>query len=108
MAKARFFSNSIIKLDHTENEIMSSLRGTRTSPQATFTVPEHTVGTNNLMIFIDGRIIIRDRDYTDINSNNIQLTNPIDTNVDFHAILVKTSKDEHIDIGVETVKWESF
>ncbi|MCG8540829.1 MAG: hypothetical protein MJA82_12955 [Clostridia bacterium] len=103
MSKVKFFSNNLVILGGKESEIVSSLRGSRVVWQQIFTVPKHTVGTKNLLIFLDGKIMIQGRDYEDINSYEVQLTYPIDPGKDFHAILVKTGKD-----GNGALEWESF
>lgn len=103
MSKVNFFSNNLIVLGGKESEIVSSLEGERVTLQQIFLVPEHEVGTNNLLIFVDGRIMIPRRDYKDINSYEIELTQAIDPSIDFHAVLIKTGKD-----GNGALEWENF
>lgn len=103
MSKVNFFSNNLIVLGGKESEIVSSLEGERVITQQTFLVPKHQVGTKNLIIFVNGKIMIPNRDYKDINSNEIDLTYAIDPNIDFYAILIKTGKD-----GNGTLEWENY
>lgn len=107
MENTTFFSNTNNFLDHGENEAIISPSGTRLDWQAIFTVPSHNVGTDNLMVFLDGKLCIRGRDYTDINSGQISFSTLISPSRDFHAILVKTMKG--IGEVVEAkVTWEDF
>lgn len=104
MSKATFFSNTLNYFDLTENEIMSSLANTRPIPQRIFTVPQHNVDTNNLIIMIDGKVQIRGVDYEDINSSEIRFFNDIGTDKDFHSILIKNKAGE----GGTDIDWGSF
>lgn len=105
MSKVKFFSNNLIVVGGKESEIVSSLKGERTDWQQIFRVPEHTVGTKNLLIFVEGKILIPDRDYKDINSYEIELTYALEPNKDFHAILIKTGEDGD---GGGALEWEDF
>lgn len=89
MSKATFFSNTLIYLDNAENEIKYSLAYTRIYDQRIFAVPEHNVNSNNLLIFLDGRIQIRGVHYEDINSFNVRFINNISPNREFYSILTK-------------------
>ena len=105
MSQARFFSNTLIYVDLTENEVMSSLANTRLNVQDVFQVPEHTVDTNNLMIFVDGHIKIRDVDYEDINSFEVRFFSPLAITQEFHSILTKNRTGDSTDDGCY---WEDF
>ena len=115
MSKAKFFSNSVIMLDHKDSETILSLKDTRLEQQDIFKVPEHNVGTTNLMIFLDGRLCVPSRDYVDINSSQVKFTRQINIGEDFHSVLIKTSKDtvyiggdgEEIVVPSPT-QWEDF
>ena len=93
MSKATFFSNTLIYLDNAENEVMSSLANTRPNNTRVFNVPEHNVNTNNLFIFLDGRIKIRGEDYEDINSFQIRFLYDVSTSQVFHSVLTKNGID---------------
>lgn len=86
-----FFSNNLIYVDSEQLEITKSLSNERPSLQKTFSVPNHTVGTNNLLIFLNGELQIRDKHYGDYNSHSIQFKNNVDTKSDFVAILIKAN-----------------
>lgn len=113
MSKAKFFSNSVMMLDHKDSEYTLSLKNTRTTTQRSFSVPMHNVGTPNLMIFVNGQLCVPDRDYIDINSSTVRFNRNIQTHEDFHAILIRTSKDV-VYIGEgdmppsESLEWEYF
>lgn len=108
MSRVQFFSNTLINLDHTECAIEYSLANTRTSPQRIFTVPEHSVNTSNLLIFIDGKMAIKGRDYEDINSYQVELTSDLPINVDFYSILIFTGTN-YIGTGEgEHLIWGDF
>ena len=93
MSQAKFFSNTVMMLDHKDNETTLSLKNTRLAQQRIFSVPEHSVGTSNLMIFLDGKLCVPIRDYIDMNSYQVQFTRQINIGEDFHSVLVKTSRD---------------
>lgn len=85
-----FFSNNVIYVDGEEVEILKSLAGERKNEfQQIFDVPSHTVGTNNLSIFLNGVLQIKDKHYEDYNSNQIKFKNKIGNGYDFVAILRK-------------------
>ena len=105
MSKVKFFSNSLIVIGGKECEITTSLAGTRLQPQSIFEVPEHTIGTKNLLIYVDGKLLMPYRDYTDVNSHQVELTTSIDIDSDFYAILIITGNDGTAIGGVE---WEDF
>lgn len=86
-----FFSNNLIYVDSEQLEITKSLSNERANLQKTFSVPNHTVGTSNLLIFLNGKLQIRDEDYEDYNSYSIQFKNYIDTKSNFVAILIKAN-----------------
>ena len=93
MSKVNFFSNSLIVLAGKECETTSSLSNTRVKKEKRFKVPLHTIDTNNLMIFLDGKLQVKDRDYTDATSTEIEFTNEINVAVDFQSILIATHED---------------
>ena len=112
MSKAKFFSNSVIMLDHKDSEYSLSLKNTRTNAQKNFSVPMHSVGTPNLMIFLDGKLCVPNRDYTDINSTTVRFSRDIQIREDFHAVLIRTSKDIVYvgdgDTQPSAINWEYF
>ena len=101
----KFFSNSLIVIGGRECEIITSPSGSRLDDEDIFTVPIHTVGTNNLLIFVDGKVLIPNIHYKDINSYQIQLTKPIGTNVDFHSILINLDQDSD---SKDDLVWQDF
>lgn len=94
-----FFSNNLVYVDTEQLEIEKSLAGSRTNQQKIFQVPQHTVGTNNLLIFLNGNLKIKDIDYEDYNSNEINFKDYISINDDFIAILVKGNGDGSLEWG---------
>lgn len=84
-----FFSNNLIYVDSEQLEITKSLENQRPNLQKIFYVPQHTVGTDNLLIFLNGELKIKNKDYEDYNSNSIQFKNYIDTKSNFVSILIK-------------------
>lgn len=86
-----FFSNNLIYVDSEQLEITKSLSNERPNLQKIFTVPNHTVGTANLLIFLNGELQIKDKDYEDYNSHSIQFKNNVGTKSDFIAILIKAN-----------------
>lgn len=107
MSRIKFFSNNLITLDHKENEITFSLPDTRDDYIQQFKVPKHTVGTNNLLVFLDGRLVISDVHYEDINSHYISFYEPVPTDIEIYTILIKTSKDKTLKDS-EVIEWQSF
>ncbi len=61
-----FFSNNVIYVDGENIEKTVSLSGTRNGLQKVFNVPAHNIDTENLLIFCDGLLKIRDKHYKDI------------------------------------------
>lgn len=109
MGKVRFFSNNLIVKGGKESESTFSPKNTRPSIQSIFTVPKHNVGTKNLQIFVEGEFQAPDVHYTDINSHEIEFVQPISTNVDVYALLIKTGEDNHCSgSGGGDVEWEDF
>ena len=92
-------------LDLAENEIKSSLANTRLNNQSVFSVPEHNVNTNNLLIFVDGRIRIRGVHYEVINSFQVRFFSSLIPSQEFHSILIKNPLPSDITDGVY---WEDF
>lgn len=90
MSDVNFFSNSLIVLSGKECQTTSSLSGERSTVETKFDVPTHTVRSKNLLIFLDGRLQVIDRDYEDINSFEVRFTKDIPTTVDFQSILIAT------------------
>ena len=84
-----FFSNNLVYVDGEQLELARSLSGERLNPQNIFNVPKHTVNTNNLLIFLNGNLQIKDKDYEDYNSSQVKFKYKIATSSDFLAILVK-------------------
>lgn len=105
LSKATFFSNTLIYLDLAENETQSSLANTRPNNQLIFSVPEHNVNTDNLLIFVDGRVKIRGEHYEDINSFQVRFFSELTPNQEFHSVLIKNPISSGI---VEGVYWEDF
>ena len=106
MSKATFFSNTLNYFDIAENEVISSLANTRPEPRRVFTVPQHNINTNNLIIMINGAVKIRDVDYEDINSSQIRFFNSISIGVDFHSILIKNKGENGTPSS--DISWGSF
>lgn len=104
MSKVNFFSNSLIFSDPRESEKTVSLGVDRTVPQQVFNVPEHSVGTVNLLVFLDKQLQIPDVDYEDINSYEIRFFQPIDTGLDVYCVLMATQDEKE----EEEIKWEEF
>ena len=103
MSRVKFFSNSLIVLGGKESEMVSSLSGDRSTTRQKFRVPKHTQSTKNLLIFLDGKIQIPNRDYNDVSSEEVEFTFPVTTDRDFHALLINTGKD-----GNGALEWQSF
>lgn len=92
MSAYSFFSNNLIYVDGENCEIAKSLKNTRPDVTQTFTAPSHTVGTPNLLVFLDGRLQIKDVDYNDSNSTEIEFTNNVAVNQDVVIILVRAGQ----------------
>lgn len=98
-----FFSNNLVYVDTEQIEITKSLSGERNSSQKIFQVPAHTVDTNNLLIFLNGILQIKDFHYEDYNSNEVNFKNYISDDVDFVAILIKGDGN-----GSGSLEWGYF
>lgn len=94
-----FFSNNLVYVDTEQIEITKSLSGERNSNQKIFQVPSHTVGTNNLLIFLNGILQIKDLHYEDYNSNEVNFKNYISNDIDFIAILIKGNSSGSLEWG---------
>lgn len=89
-----FFSNNVIYVDgeNTEKVVYPKAKDEEERPpKQFFYVPSHTIDTQNLLIFLDGNIQIKDRDYEDANSDYIKFKKNIYFNQDVVAILIKGS-----------------
>lgn len=109
----RFFSNNLVLVDTKINESVKSLAGSRQSAQRVFSVPTHTIGTDNLMVYIDGLLKLRDVHYIDRNSNEIEFLYDIQAEQDFYALLIRV--DDASSSGATTDdnncccnKWHDF
>lgn len=105
MSKATFFSNTLMYYDLAENEIQSSLANTRLNNQTVFSVPEHNVNTNNLLIFVDGKIKVRGEHYEDINSFQVRFFSSLTPSQEFHSILIKNPLPSD---AIDGIHWEDF
>lgn len=94
MSKVNFFSNSLIVLSGKECQTTSSLRNTRDAPIDIFSVPEHSIGTNNLLVFVDGILKEPIRDYIDVSSYEVQFNEDIPIGSDFKSILISTEGED--------------
>lgn len=61
--------------------------------QSIFSTPAHNVGTDNLLIFVDGRLKVKTIDYEDISSDKVQFVNPILPSQVVMAFLIRTGAD---------------
>lgn len=86
-----FFSNNVIYVDGEQLEYVRHPPNEREEekPVYIFNVPSHTVGTHNLIIFLDGRLAILDKDYEDYNSYQIKFKRPIYRSQEVVALLIK-------------------
>lgn len=84
-----FFNNNLAM---GEPIILESLPNTRPTPTTKFIVPEHIVGTTNLLIFVDGQL--QRNNYTDSGWNHITFANPIPTSALFTALLFTNTGGE--------------
>lgn len=104
MSAYSFYSNNLIYVDGENCEIIKSLKNTRPKNETIFTAPNHTVGTPNLLVFLDGKLQIADVDYHDCNSYEIEFTNPVGITHDVVMVLIR-SKQQTVSDGLE---WGSF
>ena len=88
-----FFSNNVVYVDGENVEKSTSLAGTRSGLQKIFEVPAHNIDTENLLIFCNGKLQIKDKHYIDINSNQIEFVKAIKNDIDFVSILIKGNKE---------------
>lgn len=106
MSAYNFFSNNLVYVDGETCEIIKSLKNTRYSNETFFKTPKHTVDTSNLMVFADGQLQIKDVDYRDANSYEIEFTRTITPIHDIVIVFVR-GKDKEEDVDVN-IKWDSF
>ena len=88
-----FFSNNVVYVDGENIERVTSLKNTRGGGQTIFDVPSHNMDTDNLIIFCDRVLQIRDVDYIDYNSNQIQFNRVISKEIDVDAILIRGNRE---------------
>lgn len=88
-----FFSNNVVYVDGESVERITSLKNTRNGLQKIFQVPPHNIDTDNLIIFKNGELQIRNVDYIDLNSNEIEFKIAVETSIDIDSILIKGNKE---------------
>lgn len=89
----RFFTNDRIVIGSNTNERYIYPANSRPETQKVFKTPEHTIGSKNLLVYVNGELVIPERDYKDINSSQISFTDPIPPNKDVDIVLVLTGDD---------------
>ena len=73
--------------------------------QDIFTVPEHNVGTPNLLIFVNGILQHKDIHYQDINSYQIKFITPPDPTYDIYTVLLISNEGSG---EIQNIEWEDF
>lgn len=63
-----------------------SLPYSRTTSETIFTLPNYVIGSNSLLVFLDGQLKSKTIDYVEASSNSIEFNYPIDVNR--HVIVV--------------------
>lgn len=106
MSAYNFFSNNLIYVDSEICEITKSLANTRLTVQRVFEVPAHTVGTPNLLVFVNGGLQTKDIDYYDSNSSQISFTRDIPIDEDVVCILIKGKNSDSSES--QSLEWGSF
>lgn len=107
MSAYSFFSNNLIYVDGENCEIVKSLKNTRPSDTRFFTAPSHTVGTSNLLVFVDGILQIMGVDYHDCNSDEVEFYNPVRVAHDVVIVLIKSKQGDIINNNTG-IEWGSF
>lgn len=105
MSAYNFFSNNLIYVDGELCEITKSLANTRPTVQRVFDVPNHTVGTPNLLVFVNGSLKTEGSDYSS-NSHQVIFKNDIPIGYDVICVLIKGKNDNGS--TDKSVEWESF
>lgn len=107
MSAYNFFSNNLIYVDGELCEITQSLANTRPTVQRIFEVPNHTVGIPNLLVFVNGSLKAKGKDYDDSNSHQVTFKNDISVGHDVICILIKGKNNDN-DSSDKNIEWESF
>lgn len=61
-----------------------------------FTVPEYTVGSNNLQVFVNGLLCVKDAQYTEVSSTTIAFTFDVETSAEITAMVTIGSSYEGV------------
>lgn len=86
-----FFSNNVIYVDGEQVEYLRHPPNERDEEKPVYilSAPNHTIGTHNLIVFLNGQLQIKDKDYEDYNSSQIKFTKPIYRGHDVVILLIK-------------------
>lgn len=101
---SRFFSNTNIYIDYGNVDRITYKKNERDEIQNVFITPRHTLNTTSLLVFKDGKLQIKDRDYEDIDSTHIRFIEGVDTNIDVDIILISSGDPMYSG----DVNWEEF
>lgn len=61
-----------------------------------FTVPEYAVGSNNLQVFVNGLLCVKDAQYTEVSSTTIAFTFDVETSAEITAMVTVGSSYEGV------------
>lgn len=96
-----FFTNDKVVLGQDSSQRITSPANSREGGATIFTVPEHTIGTQSLFIFVDGKLKLPNIDYVDINSEQVEMNYEVPVEHTFDSILV-------VSIGEGGANWIEF
>lgn len=97
-----FFTNDKVVLGRDYSQRITSPANSREGGATIFKVPEHTIGTASLFIYVDGKLKIPDVDYVDINSEEIEMNYEVPVEHSVDAVLIVSIGDG------EELQWGSF
>lgn len=87
---SNFFSNNVIYVD---GENIERVDYVVDLPQSIFNAPNHTVGTENLLVYLNNGLCIRDNQYEDYNSSQIRFKEILAEGSNVSIILIKGNSD---------------
>lgn len=104
MSQVNFFANTQINLNQIQYPTIF-YPAPQTMGQDIFTVPEHNVGTPNLLVFVNGILQHKDIHYQDINSYQIKFITPPDPTHDIYTVLLISNEGNG---EIQNIEWEDF
>ena len=84
----KFYANTSVNL---KDKCFPSVSERTQQGKINYKTPEHNMGSNNLMVFIDGKLV---KNYTSVNSTEILFSQPPMPELDYYAVVIGNAEGE--------------